>query len=331
MNKRRPGSAPTVDSAPFATTDWSLLAIISIIWGSAFLWTAIALEDFSAESVAFLRVALGATGLAVFPSARRRIAREDWPKLLIVAVAGNAGPALLFAIAIETVDSAVAGMAVSVTPLASLLIWILLNRRLPAGLHLLGLAIGFAGVALMAAPNLFGAGAAPAGIAMLALATLGYGVTQNVIGSLSRKYGSMPVIFWALLIGSAGLLPLGLGGLPGSHVSVVSILAILFLGVIATGVARSLAAVLVGRVGAVRGSIQTYFIPVLAVVFGVAIRGEQLTLFELAGLPVALAGGYLVTRRSAPVKGLPVALVRGGAEAMRRIHRGLKYKGRSAS
>ncbi|MCH7594360.1 MAG: hypothetical protein IIB27_07610 [Chloroflexi bacterium] len=86
MNKRRPGSAPTVDSAPFATTDWSLLAIISIIWGSAFLWTAIALEDFSAESVAFLRVALGATGLAVFPSARRRIAREDWPKLLIVAV-----------------------------------------------------------------------------------------------------------------------------------------------------------------------------------------------------------------------------------------------------
>ena len=325
MRPTQPGSAPTAESAPFATAEWSLLAIISIIWGSAFLWTVIALEHLSAEAVAFLRLALGAAALAVFPSARRRIARVDWPKLLIVAFAGNAGPALLFAIALKTVDSAVAGMAVSATPLASLLVWIFLYRRLPAGIQLLGLAIGFAGVALMAAPNLIGVDAAPAGIAMLALATLGYGVTQNVIGSLQRKYGSVSVIFWALLVGSAGLLPLGVTGSPGSQVSAASILAIVFPGVIATGVARSFAAALAGRVGAVRGSIHTYFIPVLAVMFGVTLHGEQLTPVELAGLPVALAGGYLVTRRNAlelrRVRRLPDSLARGGVRVARQIYK----------
>ncbi|MBT3943363.1 MAG: DMT family transporter [Chloroflexi bacterium] len=295
-------TAQSPENAPFTSTDWSLLAGVSLIWGSAFLWTAVALEGFSAETVALLRVALGAAGLAAFPSARKRIDREDWPKLLVVAIAGNAGPALLFAMAIETVDSAVAGMAVSATPLASLVIWILLKRSLPAGIQLTGLAIGFAGVTLMAAPNLVGVQANPVGIGWLGLAVLGYGITQHVIGPLQRKYGATTVIFWALLIGSVGLLPMGLAGLSDSEISASTLIAIIVLGVIATGVARSLAATLTGRVGPVRGSIHTYFIPVLAVVLGVALRGEHITPAELIGLPIALAGGYLVTQRSSDIR-----------------------------
>lgn len=254
METPRTGAATSPDKAILTTTDWSLLAIISLIWGSAFLWAAIALEGFSAEAVAFLRVALGAAGLPLIPSARRRIDREDWLKILIVAIAGNAAPALLFATAIETVDSAVAGMSVSAVPLVSLFIWILINRSLPARIQLLGLAVGFAGVALMATPHLIGSEAAPFGIGLLALATLGYAVTQNVIGPLQRKYGSTPVVFWALMIGSVALLPLGVTGLQDSNLDARTIVAIVVLGVIATGLARSLAAFLTGHVGAVRGA-----------------------------------------------------------------------------
>ncbi len=64
--------ARTAESAPFATTEWSLLVIISLILGSAFLWTAIALENLSEKTVAFMRIVLGAAGLAAIPSARRR-------------------------------------------------------------------------------------------------------------------------------------------------------------------------------------------------------------------------------------------------------------------
>lgn len=325
METIRTGAVSSPDKALFTTTDWSFLAIITLIWGSAFLWTAIALEGFSAETVAFLRIALGAAGLALIPSARRRIDREDWLKLLVVAIAGNAGPALLFAIAIETVDSAVAGMSVSAVPLISLFIWILINRALPARIQLLGLVIGFAGVALMATPNLIGSEATPFGIALLALATLGYAITQHVIGPLQRKYGSMPVVFWALMIGSVGLFPLGATGLQDSNLDARTIIAIIVLGVVATGLARSLAAFLTGRVGPVRGAVHTYFIPVLAVVFGGLILGEKLTAMELIGLPIAVAGGYLVTRENVPkilnVLGLAYALGR-GLQAAHRSRKG---------
>ena len=84
MGTIRSGATTSPDKAIFTTTDWSLLAIISLIWGSAFLSTAIALEGFSAEAVAFLRIALGAAGLALIPSARRRIDREDWLKVMFM-------------------------------------------------------------------------------------------------------------------------------------------------------------------------------------------------------------------------------------------------------
>ncbi len=91
---------------------------------------------------------------------------------------------------------------------------------------------------------------------------------------------------------------------------------------VATGLARSLAAVLTGRVGAVRGVIHAYFIPVLAVIFGVVLLGEQLTLLELIGLPVAPAGGYLVTLGSVPgVPTLAGSLGR-GLQAAHRLRKG---------
>jgi drug/metabolite transporter (DMT)-like permease len=325
METIRSGATTSPDKAIFTTTDWSLLAIISLIWGSAFLSTAIALEGFSAEAVAFLRIALGAAGLALIPSARRRIDREDWLKLLVVAIAGNAGPALLFATAIKTVDSAVAGMSISAVPLVSLFIWILINRSLPARIQLLGLVVGFAGVALVATPHLIGSEAAPLGIGLLALGTLGYAVTQNVIGPLQRKYGSTPVIFWALMIGSVFLMPLGATGLHDSNLDARTIVAIVILGVIATGFARSFAAVLTGRIGAVRGAVHGYFIPVLAVAFGVLLLGEKVTTIELAGLLIALAGGYLVTRENVPkvpyILGLAYKLDR-GLQAVHRLRKG---------
>jgi len=71
----------------------------------------------------------------------------------------------------------------------------------------------------VATPHLIGSEAAPLGIGLLALGTLGYAVTQNVIGPLQRKYGSTPVIFWALMIGSVFLMPLGATGSHDSNLT----------------------------------------------------------------------------------------------------------------
>ncbi len=71
----------------------------------------------------------------------------------------------------------------------------------------------------------------------------------------------------------------------------------MILGVIGTGVARSLAATLAGRAGAPRMSTTTYLIPVIAIVLGVVFRNESVEPVALAGVAVVLTGAFIATRR----------------------------------
>ena len=281
----------------FGATEWSMLSATSLIWGSSFLWITIALRSLEPTAVGFLRVLLGAAVLALIPRARTPIARRDWPRVAIIAVAGNAGPALLFAHAQQTVDSSVAGMVNSATPLVTMAVTIVITRTAPGRAQVAGLLIGFAGIVAMTLPNLYGADASPAGVAFLLLAIVGYGVSGNVVVPLQQRYGALPVIMRALALGAVVSAPLGAFGLSRSSLEWGSVAAILVLGILGTGVARALAAALAGRAGAVRGAIITYFVPLFAISLGVMVLGETVTSMELAGVALILVGGYFTTRR----------------------------------
>ena len=68
------------------------------------------------------------------------------------------------------------------------------------------------------------------------------------------------------------------------------------LGMLSTGLAYVLMTTLVGRVGAARGSVATYFIPVVAIVLGVGVLGEELAPAAVAGTALVLAGAWLASR-----------------------------------
>jgi drug/metabolite transporter (DMT)-like permease len=68
------------------------------------------------------------------------------------------------------------------------------------------------------------------------------------------------------------------------------------LGSVSAGFVVVLMSVLVGRVGAARGGITMYFIPIVAIVLGVAFRGESVALVALAGIGLVLAGAFLTSR-----------------------------------
>ncbi|HEV2061257.1 MAG TPA: EamA family transporter, partial [Solirubrobacteraceae bacterium] len=76
-----------------------------------------------------------------------------------------------------------------------------------------------------------------------------------------------------------------------------SALAMVPLGVLGTGLALVLMTLLVGRVGAPRGSIAIYFTPLVALVLGVVVRSEQVAPLALAGTALVLAGAWLTSRR----------------------------------
>jgi drug/metabolite transporter (DMT)-like permease len=72
------------------------------------------------------------------------------------------------------------------------------------------------------------------------------------------------------------------------------------LGVLGTGVAFVMMATLVGRAGATRGAVAIYFIPIVAVVLGVAVRGDGVTVVALSGVALVIVGAYLTSRRETP-------------------------------
>lgn len=290
-------TADGTTTAAFSIGDWVLALAVALIWGSSFLWTAIGLDSLDPAAVAFLRIALGAAALWAYGPARHPVDRAAWPGILIVAIAGNAGPALLFALAQQRVDSSVAGMINAATPLMVILIGVLMTRRSPGHRQAIGLVIGFVGVATMASPNVAGADAEPVGLALLALGVAGYGLSNNVIVPLQQAHGSPAIVGRALLVGAALLAPLGVIGLSRSHATPESLAAVAVLGVVGTGVARAFNATLAGRTGAARGSVTTYLVPVIAIILGATFRADSIQPAELAGTALVLAGAYLISRR----------------------------------
>ena len=277
--------------------DWGLLLTISVIWGSSFLLIAIGLDHLGPGVIATVRVALGAASLATLRASRVTIARSDWLAIAIVGIAGNAAPALLFALAEQSVSSSFVGMLNSAVGLITLTIAFGMGNRSMTSRHVVGLTIGLIGVALLIWPTMQGAQAGIVGVGYVALALLGYGLTNNILPPLQQKYGGIAVIARAQMIGTVALLPFGIADLGESSFAWGSVIAVIVLGVFGTGVARAMYATVLGRVGAPRGSIVAYIIPVVAVVLGVTFRNESVELVQLAGLALVLGSVLLTSSR----------------------------------
>ena len=280
----------------FRPTDWGQLGLTAAIFGSAFLWISLALESIEPGLLSFGRVALGAAALALIPAARCRIRRVDWPRLVLASVTGLAAPVFFIALAEQRIPSAVAGMFVSAIPLFTAVIAAVETRTWPKRRRLAGLAIGTVGIVVIAVPNAGGAGAEAIGVLLVLLAMLSYSVATTVFAPLQQTYGSLRVTLWILVVSSVLLLPLGVIGVPDSSLEVKSTVALVILGVLGTGIVWALFVGLVGRVGAVRSSIVGYLIPIVALVLGVVVLNESVATIQIAGVAIALIGGYIISR-----------------------------------
>jgi drug/metabolite transporter (DMT)-like permease len=182
-------------------------------------------------------------------------------------------------------------------PLMTATVSAVLLRRRPHARQVTGLTVGFAGVVAVMWPALDkGAGASASGIALVMLALVCYGVAANLTVPLQQQYGSIPVIFRVQLGALAMTAPFGLYGLGGSTFTLRSTAAVAVLGAFGTGVAFVAMGTLLGRVGAARGSIAVYFVPVISLIAGVVFRDEHVAALSIAGMFVVIAGAALTSR-----------------------------------
>jgi len=229
--------------------------------------------------------------------------RGTWGHLVIAAFFGNALPFLLFGIGELTVPSGVAGMLNSTTPLWALMIGILIGtERDLSPVRITGLALGFGGTLLIFAPWAAGDLTSWGALAILA-AAVSYAVSFTYIGRHLSGRGTAPLALSAAQILTAtGITTLALpaGGLEPVALSLTSVLAVVVLGVFGTGFAFALNYRVIADEGATQAATVGYLLPVVSVLLGALVLGEDLNPRVIAGMVVVLAGVAMTRIRRQP-------------------------------
>lgn len=291
------GTADGTRRESFGVVEWGLVFFLALTWGASFLFIDVALDSLSPGVITWLRAVLGAAALALIPGARRPVGPGSWPQVALLGFTWIAIPFTLFPIAQQWIDSSLAGILNAAMPLFAAAIAALMLRRLPRAIHLAGLILGFIGVVLVTVPSWGEGDNAALGIILVLLATVFYGFSANIAVPLQQAHGALPVVLRAQAVAAVATLPYALFGLADSSVDPAGLGAVFMLGVFGTGVALVVMASLVGRVGATRGGVAIYFIPVVAVILGVVFRDESVAPLAVIGMVVVLAGAYLTSRR----------------------------------
>jgi drug/metabolite transporter (DMT)-like permease len=286
-------------NADFTRLDWVLLLVPAVIWGMSFLLMAEGLEAFNPGLVTFFRVGFGFVAVLMMAPRRTEFAPEHRLHLAAIGFFWLAFPLTLFPIAQQWIDSSVAGMLNSAMPLATALVGWAIFSTPTRGVQLAGVLVGFVGILIIGVPTATTDSTSALGVILIVLAVCCYGIAINLAVPMQQTYGAAPVLRRALAVACVLCAPYGLYGLSQSTYSSSSLAACVVLGLLGTGVAYVMAATLAGRVGAVRTSIITYIVPIVAVSAGVIFRDEMLSWWAVLGTTVVLFGALLSTRSAA--------------------------------
>lgn len=274
------------------------LTLLAALWGGSFLFMRYAVPDFGVVPLIWLRVALASICLLPLLLMKRQFGalRRQAGALTVMSLFNSGLPFLLIAWATLSITAGLASIMNAMTPVFTALIGALwLGDRLD-GRRSLGLLLGLAGVALLAADKAdFRPGGSGWAIVAMLLATACYGFAANH----TRRYlQGVPALVNATgtqLVSALVLLPPALWSWPERMPGLGPWLAALVLGVACSALAYVLFFRLIARVGASRAVTVTFLVPVFGTLWGALFLGEPVTASMLAGGAVVLLGTGLAT------------------------------------
>jgi drug/metabolite transporter (DMT)-like permease len=281
------------------------MGLLALIWGSGFLWIKLSIGGLSPVEVTLSRLVLGSAVLfAVVAVQRGSLPRSPvvWLHITVAALFANAAPYLLFAVGEQHVASATAGMLNATTPLWTVLIALgTRHQHVVTARQAAGLVIGFGGAVLIFSPWQAAGGLASVGAVACLAAAACYAASYVYMDKFLARRGIGPVVLPACQLGAASVwlaVALGVTGAPPPRLDATVIASILILGLIGTGAAYVLNYQIIASVGATVASTVTYLLPIVAITLGFLILGEHITLLDLAGIALILAGVALTRNRA---------------------------------
>ena len=275
--------------------DALLLLLLSSIWGASFLFIKVGVEVLEPSVVAFGRLFLGALFLVALLPGRGGLAplRGRLGPIVVLGSLNNAVPFWLLGFAETRLDSGLTAVIQAAAPIFTVLLAsrIDVTQRV-TGVRLVGIAIGFGGVALLV-------GVQSGDDVVAALAVIGvalcYAFSVLYAGRTMRGTPPLQVSFGQLACASLLLAPFGLSQLPATAPEAKVWLAVLALGVLGSGIAYLLYFAIIASAGASRAILVTYLVPAFALAFGAMFLDEAITVTALAGLALVLTGTALAT------------------------------------
>ncbi|UXH80282.1 DMT family transporter [Roseateles amylovorans] len=272
------------------------LVVLAAIWGASFLFMRVAAPEFGPVATAAVRVAGASVLLVPLLAFREGLGdlRRHWRALLLVGLLNSALPFAMFSYAALSINAGLSSILNATTPMwGALVAWAWFSQRLD-GSRLIGLALGFAGVVLLAWDKAsFKPGGSGFAILACLIATCSYGLAANA----TKRYlsGASPLAvatgsqFAAAMMLAAPAVALRPDTLPGARAWwAVGLLALL-----CTSVAYILFFRLMKRIGPTNTISVTFLIPVFALIWGWLALGETLTASMAAGCLVVLLGTAL--------------------------------------
>jgi drug/metabolite transporter (DMT)-like permease len=283
-------------------TDWLILFLLAVVWGASFLFIKRSVQIFNPLEMAMWRMVLA---LAVYtPVALIFWSKIDWKRwkpLLVVAFCGSAIPNLFFAIAQQHVNSSLAGVLNSLTPLFTLILGVSFFGMVFQRNKLLGIVIGLIGATILIVFNGHGKLADDAFYAFLCvLATVCYAINANVVNEHLRDMHPAAIASAAFML-TGPLFLFGLWWSGGWHTAfshpegLTGLGYIFYLAALGTVGGSILYFWLLQRTSAIFATSVTYLLPATAIFLGM-LDGETVGPMDIAGTAIILLGVYLARK-----------------------------------
>lgn len=285
---------------------WVLFGILILTWGSSFILIKKGLVSFTPNQIGALRMVVA--GIILFPFALtffiRNRGQYPWLKLAVASLTGNLLPAILFPLAQTKLPSSLVGALNSLTPLFTLVLGVLIFNTRFVMQQAVGITLGLVGALVLILSQHTGNAQAPEGAFLYGILviniTLLYAFNVNFV---KTNFGHLKTVELTSLVISLAAIPSVIYLLNTDFIYIVtqtpnglkSALFVSVLGAMGTALALMLFYKLVQMSSAVFAASNTYFLPFIALLWGV-LDGENIGMFQLVGLFVILIGVYIANR-----------------------------------
>ena len=283
-------------------TDVFLLLLLGAIWGSSFFNIKIATYSYDPYTLALLRVILATVTMLVVSflyKIKIYAFSKNWKTYALVGICNITIPFSLIAIGTSKVDSYLAAMLMSTTPITgSILAHFFTKDEKITFFKSLGIILGFIGILILFFDKLIIHESNYFFVLLIFIGSTFYSISGILILKKLKKSGNLNVTTSTMIWSVITLLPLSFifENPLESTPTLESTLSLIYLGVVATGFAWWLRFKILAKNGIVFQTQVAYMIPVFGVIFGALILDEQITWKVLVSLVVIVSGIYIVKK-----------------------------------